>query len=114
MPEQMTFWETKHKNKRLKSMGVICQVHLKNLGQLGDDGEHIYFPKDPKCAETHVKEIESSVGSAQAFGILSEIPTRELGVDVEVMIKEILGENMVETHGLNRIKSLSKKKPNTF
>ena len=87
MPEQMTFWETKHKNKRLKSMGVISQVHLKNLGQLGDDGEHIYFPKDPKCAETHVKEIESSVGSPQAFGILSEIPTRELGVDVEVIAR---------------------------
>ena len=39
--------------------------------------------------------------------------TRDLSVDVEVMIKEILGENMVEIHGLNRNKS-SEKKLNVF
>lgn len=47
----------------------------------------------------------------QAFSVSSETPTRDPSVDVEVMIKEILGENMVEIHDPNRDKS-SNKKPN--
>ena len=47
----------------------------------------------------------------QAFSVSSETPTRDPSVDVEVMIKEILGENMVEIHGPKRDKS-SNKKPN--
>ncbi|XP_073246500.1 uncharacterized protein [Porites lutea] len=75
-----------------------------------------HFPEhDPKCAETHyVKKAESSLETKetpQAFSVSSETPTRDPSVDVEVMIKEILGENMVEIHGPNRDKS-SKKKPN--
>ena len=47
----------------------------------------------------------------QAFSVSSETPTRDPSVDVEVMIKEILGENTVKIHGPNRVKS-NKKKPN--
>ena len=75
-----------------------------------------HFPEhDPKCAETHyVKKAESSLETRetpQAFSVSSETPTRDPSVDVEVMIKEILGENMVEIHGPKRDKS-SNKKPN--
>lgn len=75
-----------------------------------------HFPEhDPKCAETHhVKKAESSLETKetpQPFSVSSETPTRDPSVDVEVMIKEILGENMVEIHDPNRDKS-SKKKPN--
>ena len=76
---------------------------------------HHFSEHDPKCAETyHVKKAESSLETketAQAFSVSSETPTRDPSVDVEVMIKEILGENMVETHDPNRDKS-SNKKPN--
>ena len=51
--------------------------------------------------------------SVQAFSVSLETASRDPSVDVEVMIKEILGENMVEIHGLNRKKS-SEKKPNVF
>lgn len=75
-----------------------------------------HFPEDdPKCAEAHyVKKAGSSLETnetPQAFSVWSETPTRDLSVDVEVMIKEILGENTVEIHGPNRVKS-NKKKPN--
>ena len=51
--------------------------------------------------------------SLQAFSVSLETASRDPSVDVEVMIKEILGENMVEIHGLNRNKS-SVPKPNIF
>lgn len=75
-----------------------------------------HFPEhDPKCAETrYVKKAETSLETKeppQAFSVSSETPTRDPNVDVEVMIKEIFGENVVEIHGPNRNKS-SKKKPN--
>lgn len=74
-----------------------------------------FSEQDPKCAETHqVKKAESSLETKetpQAFSVSSETPTRDPRVDVEVMIKEILGENMVEIHDPNRDKS-SNKKPN--
>lgn len=73
-----------------------------------------HFPEhDPKCAETHyVKKAEFSLETKetpQGFSVSSETPTRDPSVDVEVMIKEILGENMVEIHGPNRDKSTKKK-----
>lgn len=76
---------------------------------------HDFSEHDPKCAETHhVKKAESSLETKetpQAFSVSSETPTRDPSVDIEVMIKEILGENMVEIHDPNRDKS-SRKKPN--
>ena len=77
---------------------------------------HQFSKDDPKSTETLVKDTETSVKSEeslQAFSVSLETASRHPSVDVEVMIKEILGENIVEIHGLNRNKT-SVKKPNIF
>ena len=122
MPEQMTYRKKNYRKETPKSMQVISQVNLKCHGQqLGRTRRrtHQFSKDDPKCAETHVKDTKSSVKneeSPEAFSVSSETATRDPiipRVDVEVMIKEILGENMVEIHGRNRNKS-SEEKPNVF